>query len=358
MAKDYYELLGVAKDASSEEIKKAYKKLAKQYHPDLNKNADAEKKFKEINEAASVLTDEKKRAQYDRYGNAEFDAGQGFDYSQFGGFEDIFDQVFAGFGGGRRGPRRGTDLVTDIEITLEEAFTGVSKTLSLRRFIACETCEGTGASDASDVERCSTCQGRGMVNVTKRTPFGLFQSTAPCKACKGQGEIVRNPCETCDGEGRTQQVKKLEVRIPAGVEDNMRLRVTGEGEAGEARAPPGDLYVVVHVKTDERFTREGDEVVCEIPITFGLATLGGEIEVPTLDGSATMKIPPGTASQTTFRLRGKGMPHVGGYGRGDQHVIVQIHVPEKVTKHQAELIREFEKAESGVTKKKGWFGLF
>lgn len=364
MAKDYYETLGVSKGAGIEDIKKAYKKLAKQYHPDLNKNADAEKKFKEINEAAAVLTDEKKRAQYDRYGSAEGAeggfGGQGFG-GGFGNFEfdlgDVFGEFFGG-GSRKRGPRRGADLVTDITITLEEAYTGVTKTLSMKKLERCEECDGKGAKNESDVLTCDHCEGRGVVSVARRTPFGVFQSSSPCPHCKGRGEVIRHPCSTCDGHGRVKLAKKIDVKIPAGVDSGMRLRVAHEGEAGEQGTSAGDLYVEIQVQPDERFRREENDIIIDLPITYGLAALGGTIEVPTLDGTTTMKIPAGTQSGTTFRLRNKGMPDVNGRGHGDQHAIVQVRVPEKLTKRQIELLKELEESETTQTKKKGWFGLF
>lgn len=359
MAKDYYEILGVSRDASKSEIKKAYKKLAMKYHPDRNKDGGSEEKFKEINEAAAVLGDEKKKAHYDRYGTSDFEGG-GFDFSQFsqGGFpfEDIFDQFF-GFGGfGRRGPRRGADLVADVEVTLEEAYTGATKVLSMKRLDQCSECHGRGAAKDSDIGRCRNCGGTGVQATTRRTPFGVFQTTSKCSTCKGQGEEILKPCKECKGEGRVRQQKKLEIQVPKGIENGMRLRVAGEGEAGERGASTGDLYVQVHVKPDSRFKRDGDDIISEITITYGLAALGGKVEVPTLEGSAVVKIPAGTQPDTVFRLRGKGMPRVDRYGSGDQKVVAQVKVPEKLTKKQVELIKEFEKLEKAPKKK--LFGLF
>lgn len=357
MSKDYYKVLGVSKDASSAEIKKAYKKLAKKYHPDISKEKDAESKFKEINEAFSIVGDEKKRAQYDRFGTADFGGFDPNSFAQGFDFGDIFDMFGMGGFGGRRGPRRGADLITDVNITLEEAYSGTTKTLVMKRKVTCDTCHGKGAEKSADIKKCGECGGSGVATVTRRTPFGVFQSTASCKPCRGQGEVVVNPCKKCDGEGRVREQEKLEVKIPKGVQDNMRLRISGEGEAGEHGATPGDLYVVVHIAGDDRFERDGDDIITRITVSYGLAALGGSVEVPTLDGTAKVKIPSGTQPGTILRLKGRGMPRVSSYGKGDQHIVVQLEVPEKLSKKQTELIKELEKLEKDK-KKKGWFGLF
>lgn len=365
MAKDYYETLGVGRDASIDEIKKAYKKLAKKYHPDLNKSdPSAEQKFKEVNEAASVLTNEKKKDQYDKFGSAAFEGAgaQGFDFSGFqGGFDfgDVFDTFFGGgMGGRRRGPKRGNDLVTDISITLEEASTGTMRPVSLKKLSACTQCKGRGSNHPEDVEDCAHCQGTGVVRTTRRTPFGIFQSQAPCKSCGGQGSSLKDPCDSCDGEGRIISTQRIEVRVPPGVDEGMRLRVAGEGEAGEIGAAAGDLYVEIHVKEHDNFEREGDDLIIELPITFRTAALGGEMDVPTLEGKTTIKIPAGTQPGTVMALRGKGMPRLNGYGKGDLHVRIKLEVPTKLSKRQIELINEFEGKEEGHSrqKKKGWFG--
>ncbi len=360
MAKDYYKTLGVAKNASQEEIKKAYKNLAKKYHPDLNKSPDATEKFKEISEAASVLGDAQKRQQFDQYGSADLN-GQGmggFDYRDFQGqgfnFDDLFENLFSGFGGGgrRRGPARGHDMLMDIEVSLEEAAKGVTKTVSISRQATCSVCDGTGAASKSGLHACDDCKGSGSQKVTRRTPFGVFASTTTCKTCEGTGEVIEDPCDTCRGEGRVEMTSEIEIKVPPGIEDEMRLRLTGEGEAGERGATAGDLYATVHVRAHKIFVRDGNDLRIEIPISFGIAALGDEIEVPTLDGPETLKIPAGTQPGTVFRLKARGMPNVRGHGTGNLLVTVNIKVPEKLTSRQKELIQELE-GES--KKKKGWF---
>ena len=306
MTKDYYKILGVEKDASREQIKKAYKRLAKKYHPDLNKDdPKAADKFKEINEAAAVLGDEKRRSHYDKFGTAEgmggFGGGPG-GFSGMGegfGFEDIFESFFGGdmsgiFGGRRRGPRRGSDLRFDLEIQLEDAAFGAEKTVVIPKLVKCDHCDGKGVESESDVETCKTCDGRGAVRETKRTPFGMFQQTTTCRDCRGTGEKITKPCNVCDGEARVHKNKKLEIKIPAGVEEGTKLRISGEGEAGERNAGPGDLYVVIHIKEHKIFDRDEHDILLEVPISFKQACLGDQIEVPTLEGKATLKIPAGT----------------------------------------------------------------
>ena len=357
MAKDYYEILGVPRDATSEQIKAAYKKLAKKLHPDVNKASDASDKFKEINEAAAVLGNDEKRAHYDRYGSTEGQQfGQGFDYSNFdfssfGDFGDIFD-MFTGMGGRRRGPQRGRDLLYDIDIDLEDVFAGTTKEIKVRKLTPCEDCEGTGAKDG-EVDTCPTCGGSGVVRVTRQSPFGYISQTTTCQACRGQGTRIKHPCKTCEGRGATEQTKTIEVKIPSGVEDGMRLRVAGQGEAGGRGAPSGDLYVAVHVREHATFTRQDDDLAMETQISFGQAALGAEIEVPTIEGKATLRIPPGTQPGTVFSMRGHGLPNVRGHGTGAQLVRVNVKVPTHLNKHQEELIRELE----GVQHKKGWLGL-
>jgi molecular chaperone DnaJ len=347
--KDYYETLGVSKEASQDEIRKAYKKLAKKYHPDLNKDNDqAEAKFKEINEAYKVLGDEKSRSNYDRFGSAE--GAQGFDFNGgagFGGFEDIFDSFFGGnpFGGGRSRTRarRGADLRYDIEITLEDAFKGKTIKVDIPRRDTCGRCNGSGAYSDDDVQTCGTCHGTGTVRVTKRTPFGMFSQTGMCSDCGGTGKRVTKHCPECDGAGTVENVKHLNVDIPAGIEDDSRLRVSGEGELGEYGGPRGDLFVFIRVRDHDVFEREGEDINIEIPISYVQAALGDEVEVPTLDGKATMKIPAGTQSETTFRLRNKGMPILHSSSRGDQFVKVSISVPKHLNKKEQELLKQYDK---------------
>jgi molecular chaperone DnaJ len=367
--KDYYDVLGVPKNASKEEIKKAYKRLAKKFHPDLNKEPDAEKKFKEINEAAAVLGDDEKRAQYDQFGSAEDFTraggfGQGFNFDDLmrnmGGFgfdfDNIFDSFFGGgFSSGRRSRRRGHDLRYDIEITLEDAYNGLKKIINVPRLEKCDECHGKGAKSSSDIEECPECEGTGVARKIHRTPFGMISTQSTCRKCHGEGNVIKKPCSECSGTGRVEKSRKIDVKIPAGVDDGMRLRISGEGEAGERGDSSGDLYVVIHVKKHDTFERDGDDINVDVPISFSLAAIGGEIDVPTLDGEASLKIPPGTQPGTVFRMRDKGMPNVQGYGKGDQNAIVNIEVPKKLNKMQRELLMELDKT---IEKKKGFFGLF
>lgn len=361
MAKDYYKILGVSRDASIEEIKRAYKSLAKRHHPDMNKNdPKAEGRFKEINEAASVLTNEKKRGQYDQFGTTDFsgNTGPGFDFSQFGeaGFDfgDLFGSFFGGMGR-RRGPRRGNDLEMDLTVTLEEACAGATRPVTLKRLTACSECHGKGFKHAQDQQTCRECNGSGVSRTVRRTPFGVFSSQGPCRACNGQGSVVSNPCSSCDGEGRIVVNQRLEVRIPAGIDEGMRLRIAGEGEAGEHGAPAGDLFVEVHVRAHEHFRRDGEDLEVEVPLSFSTAALGGEVEVPTLTGKKTIKIPSATQPGTVFSIHGEGMPRLNSHGKGNLLARVTVEVPKHLTKRQIELLREFEGGQPGE-KKKGWFG--
>ncbi|MEA3430799.1 MAG: molecular chaperone DnaJ [Nanoarchaeota archaeon] len=369
MAKDYYDTLGVGKDASKEEIKKAYKKLAKKYHPDINKEEGSSDKFKEINEAAAVLSDEQKRKQYDQFGSADFQGFQGFDFSEmFGGgssgggfgsfdFGDIFDQVFGGSRRRRGGASRGSDLRYDIEITLEEAAFGTTHNIVIPRFETCSKCEGTGAKSKSDIKTCTECNGSGYVKRTQRTPFGMFATTSSCPRCGGEGKVIKDLCEYCDGAGKVKKKKKIEVKIPAGVETGSRLRISGEGEAGEKGGPPGDLYIVIHVEEHDIFVRDGNDIYIEVSISYTQATLGDEIEVPTLKGDAKLKIPSGTQPGTVFRMRGKGIKSLRGFGTGDEKVRVQVNVPKKLNKKQKELIQKLHEEFGGkIKKKKKLFG--
>jgi molecular chaperone DnaJ len=358
--KDYYDVLGVDKGASKEEIKKAYKKLAKKYHPDLNKEDDAAEKFKEINEAAAILGDDQKRQHYDQFGTADFSGmgGGGFDFSDFANFGfdfgDIFDSFFGGGFGRRRGARavHGDNLRFDMEITLEEAASGTKKTVIIPRHEACEKCKGLGGTDS---KKCPECNGEGAIRQTQRTPFGIFSTTRTCRKCNGDGEIVKNICEHCDGIGKVKKDRKLEIEIPAGVEDGTRLRVAGEGEAGDRGGPSGDLYVLIHITPHEIFKRRGNDLYIEFPISFSDAALGTTIEVPTLEGKAKLKIPAGTQPGTVFRMKGKGIKDVHGYGTGSQNVMVNVKVPEKLTKKQKEILKDFDK--ESKKKKKRLFGL-
>jgi molecular chaperone DnaJ len=352
MAKDYYNILGVKKDAPKEEIKKAYKKLAKKYHPDLNKEQGADEKFKEVNEAAAVLGDDKKRQHYDQFGTADFggsDQGfSGFDFRDFGSgfgfdFDDIFDTFFGSGSNQRRGARRGADIEYQLEMTLEEAAAGIKKQILVPRLETCPTCNGSGAKSDRDIKTCDICHGSGSVTRRQRTPFGIFQSTSQCQRCHGQGKEIEVPCQECDGEGKVQKERKITVDVPAGVESGSRLRVAGAGQAGGAGAPAGDLYLYIAVQDHDIFQREGLDIYTEIPISYRNCCLGAQIDVPTLQGKANLKIPAGTTANTIFRLKGKGMPSLRGFSAGDELVKVIIDVPQKVTKKQKQLLEEFDK---------------
>jgi molecular chaperone DnaJ len=356
--RDYYEILGVAKGASADEIKKAYRKLAVKLHPDKNPgDKHAEDNFKELGEAYEAVSDPDKRAAYDRYGHAAFaqggaarGGGAGF-HDPFdifrevfggggGGGGNIFEQFFGGGGGAkqeRESRQRGSDLRYDMQITLDEAAFGAEKEIEVSKPSACSSCNGTGAEKGSRVVTCSTCGGRGQV-VTSR---GFFQVAQTCPRCRGSGQTVEKPCGECRGEGRSEQSTRIKLKIPAGIEDGSRLRSTGNGEAGVRGGQAGDLYVVIHVKEHEIFEREDSTLFCDLPISFAMAALGGEIKVNTLHGEASLKIPAGTQSGTTFKLRGKGMPELGGGDTGDLHVRTQIAVPKKLTSEQKHKLQEF-----------------
>ncbi len=368
MAKrDYYEVLGVERGASEEEIKKAYRRLARKYHPDVNKDdPQAEEKFKEINEAHEVLSDPQKRAAYDRFGHAgtdpNFGAGAGaggFGDFSFEGFGDIFDMFFGG--GGRRqrtGPQKGADLRYDLRIEFEEAAFGKETTIKVPRTELCSTCHGNRAKPGTPIKTCPNCGGSGQVHSVQNTMFGRFSTVRPCDRCQGEGKIIETPCPTCAGRGRLRQVRTIEITIPAGVDTGHRLRVAGEGEAGERGGPPGDLYVYITVKPHPLFKRTGNDLILEQKISFAQAALGATIEVPTLEGTATLKIPEGTQTGTLFRLRGKGVPYLRGSGRGDELVRVRIDVPTKLNQAQREAIRQVAEAfgEEVALPEKGFIG--
>jgi len=333
--RDYYEVLGVQKNANDQQIKSAYRKLALQYHPDRNQgNKAAEEKFKEAAEAYAILADAEKRTRYDRFGHAGVSpqAGAGFDPSTFAGFEDIFGGIFGDFfGGGRRGgPERGSDLRYDLEITFEESAKGVETTITVPRLETCESCHGSGSAPGSTPTTCPQCQGRGE----QRFQQGFFTVARTCSRCRGTGRVITKPCPTCKGDGRVQQERKLTVKIPPGIAHGQRLRLHGEGEGGTAGGPAGDLYVFVEVAEHAFFRRDGNDLAVEIPLNFTTLALGGSVDVPTLDEKESFKIPEGTQSGTTFRLRGKGMPDVSGRGRGDLYFTVQAVTPKKLTKEQ------------------------
>lgn len=352
MAKrDYYEVLGVSRDSSEEDLKKAYRKLAMQYHPDRNQgDRTAEAKFKEVNEAYDVLKDAEKRAAYDRYGHAAFEQGGGPGAGGFGGgnpfggaFEDIFEEMFGGLRGRGRGPvGRGADLRQQVEISLEEAFAGAKKTIRVASSVACEACKGTGAEGPATqaATTCPTCGGAGKV----RAQQGFFLIERTCPTCGGAGRVIKNPCKVCAGQGRVQRDRTLAVTIPAGVEDGTRIRLSGEGEAGLRGAPPGDLYVDIAVKPHPIFQRDGANIFVRVPLRMTQAALGGAVEVPTIDGGrARVTIPAGTQTGDQFRLRGKGFSVLRSAARGDMYVQVAVETPQNLTKRQQELLAEFER---------------
>ena len=367
MAKrDFYEVLGVAKTASADEIKKAYRKLAMKHHPDRNPDdKSAEEKFKVANEAYEILSDEDKRAAYDRHGHAGVDPNMGacgFGGGGGGNFSDIFGDVFGdifGGGGGRGGQQRssrGADLRYTLELDLEEAVRGAKVQIRVPTLAACETCEGTGAKKGTTVDTCRTCNGQGQVRVQQ----GFFSMAQTCPTCRGRGKTIKDPCGSCAGQGRVEKSKTLDVKIPAGVDTGDRIRLSGEGQAGANGAPAGDLYVQVQVRDHKIFERDGADLYCEVPISFTDAALGGELEVPTLNGRVKLKIPEGTQTAKLFRLRGKGVSPVRGGGPGDLICKVAIETPVHLSKRQKELLREFQQemdAEDGKhsPKKSSWF---
>jgi len=348
MAEDYYSILGVEKDASPEDLKKSFRQLAMKYHPDRNNgDKDSEERFKKIAEAYSVLSDPEKRQNYDRFGTAEGMGGAGFDPFGRGGaggfsdvFEDMFGDIFGAFGGRRSQSRasRGHDLRYDLDITLMEAFSGIERDIEIASWDNCGKCSGTGSSSGNRVT-CADCGGSGQVRMQQ----GFFSIARVCNRCRGEGSYVTDPCNDCGGNGKVEVPRKISIKIPAGVDNGNRLKMTGEGEPGERGGPPGDLYVVIGVKEHEFFEREGLDIYCRVPITFPQAAMGTRIEVPTLSGEATVKVPAGTQPATAFRLKGKGMPSLGSRAKGDQIVVVNLIVPRKLNPKQRELISELEK---------------
>ena len=377
--RDYYEVLGIGKNATDAEIKSAYRKLAKKYHPDLNPgDKTAEEKFKEVNEANDVLSDPEKRKRYDQFGFAGVDpnygAGQGGYGGGFGGgfggaggvdlgdiFGDLFGGGFGGFGGSSRAnpnaPRKGHDIQASVILTFEEAAHGCTKKVTLNRQQTCPDCNGSGCEPGSSPETCTQCNGRGYVVTQQRTPFGVMQSQQPCPHCGGRGTIIKNPCKTCRGTGKTSARKTLEVKIPAGIDDDQNIALRGQGDAGTNGGPAGDVIVHVTVKTDNVFERDGYDVYVRVPITYSQAVLGAEIEVPTVDGKVAQKIPEGTQSGTKFRLRGQGLQYLNGRGRGDQYVIVDVEIPKKLNRTQREALNAFENSlkDDNYEKRKGFF---
>lgn len=352
--RDYYEVLGIEKGASKEDIKKAYRKLARKYHPDVNKESDAEEKFKEVKEAYEVLSDENKRSQYDQFGHAATN-GQGFGgfgggAEDFGGFGDIFDMFF---GGGRRrdpnAPQQGNDLQYSMVLEFEEAIFGKEMDIRIPKEETCETCHGSGAKPGTKVDTCSHCHGSGQLNQEQNTPFGRVVNRRVCHYCNGSGKIVKEKCNTCHGNGRVKKNKKIHINIPAGIDEGQQIRVAGKGEPGINGGPAGDLYVVIHVKDHEFFEREGDNIHCELPINFAQAALGDELEVPTVHGKVKLKVPAGTQTGKMFRLKGKGAPNVRGRGQGDQILKVRVVTPTNLTEKQKDLIRDFNELRGNDT---------
>jgi molecular chaperone DnaJ len=346
MAKDYYNILGVDRNVSDVDIKKAYRKLALKYHPDRNPgDKSAEERFKEVNEAYSCLSDPQKKANYDQFGTAE-GMGEGFSAGGFGDFSSAFGDIFGNMfgdifgdfsGRGRTRPRKGQDLRYDLELDLSEAVFGTEKKINIPRWENCSTCGGTGSKPGKGPSVCQTCRGTGQTKLQQ----GFFTIARTCGTCGGEGKVITDPCIKCRGQGKVNKQRKVSLKIPAGVDTGIRLKVSGEGEAGSLGGPPGDLYVIIEVSPHPFFKRKGNDLHCEVPISFVQAALGSEIEVPTVDGKAEIRIPSGTPSGRVFHLRGKGIPKLGGYGKGDQYVTIFIDVPKKLSARQKELLREF-----------------
>lgn len=369
--RDYYEVLGVDKSASAEDIKKAYRQLAKKYHPDLNPgNKEAEEKFKEVNEAYEVLSDADKKARYDQFGHAGVDPsyggggyGGGFSggFGDMGDISDIFNSFFGGgFSSGRsnpNAPRRGQDIQTNININFMDACFGKEVEVSINRMEKCPDCNGTGAAAGSSAETCPDCHGTGQIKVTQHTPFGMISQQKPCTRCGGKGKIINNPCPKCRGNGRYTAAKKIKVSVPAGIDDGQTLQVSGQGHAGINGGPNGDLHVTVSVRPDPIFERDGYDIHTEVPITYTQAVLGDEITVPTIDGKVKYTVPEGTQNGTIFRFRGKGVKKLNSSSRGDQYVHVYIEVPKNLSKKQKDMLKEFESTmtDENYNKRKSFF---
>lgn len=369
--RDFYEVLGVKKGASEDELKKAYRKLAKENHPDLHPgDKECEARFKEINEAYEVLSDPDKRAKYDQFGHAAFDPSQGFGggggfggFEGFGGFGDIFSDIFGGgfgFGGGGgrnpNAPRKGDNLRATVNIKFEEAAFGVKKDVFVSKIEQCPDCKGTGCAEGTTAEVCPDCKGTGTVMSTKRTPFGMVQSSEQCPKCKGRGKIIHSPCKTCRGMGSVRRQHKVSVSIPAGIDDGQTISLKGQGNAGLNGGPAGDLLITVLVQPHARFERDGASILLDQEISFAQAALGAEVEVPTLDGKVKLNIPEGTQSGTTFRLKGKGVPFLRNGGRGDQFVTVNVAVPRGLTSTQKDALRQYAETMGETVEQKNIFG--
>lgn len=367
--RDYYDVLGVGRTANKDELKKAYRRLARQYHPDVNKDDDAGERFKEINEAYEVLSDDEKRSMYDRFGHAGVqNGGSGFSGFEggFGSVADIFEEFFGGGGGGRRrrrGPRRGADLRYDLKISFEEAVFGIEKDVEVTRPEICSECMGSGAEVGTSPTRCPTCSGSGEIRRVQQSILGSFVNVATCPNCQGVGEVINSPCKACSGRKQVQKTRSLKVKIPAGVDNDTQIRLTNEGAPGENGGPPGNLYVVIHVRRHEFFQRRGDDIFLDLQINIAQAALGDEVQVPTIDGDEKLTIPPGTQSGTVFQLRGRGVPRLDrsgrgvASGRGDEHVIIQVAIPKSLSDEQKKLFQQLSRTlgKEVVPQQRGFF---
>jgi molecular chaperone DnaJ len=373
MAGDYYQILGVSRDVDKDELKRAYRRLARKYHPDVNKEPGAEEKFKEINRAYEILSEPETRARYDRFGEAGIGGAagaSGFDYSDMGGFADIFETIFSGFGGGvgtgtgqsrrRNGPVRGDDLRLDLKLDFREAVFGGEKQIKIPHLESCQTCNGTGAKPGTGVKTCGTCGGSGQVRRATRTPFGSFAQVSACTTCNGTGQVIEEKCGTCHGAGRQQETKKLKITIPPGVDNGTRLRVSGEGDAGVRSGTPGDLYVYLFVESDKEFTREGVNIKSEITISYLQAILGCSLNVNTVDGKEELTIPAGTQPNTVLTLENKGVPKLGNpVSRGNHLITVKINIPTRVNSEERELLEKLATVRGETTgkgNKEGFLG--
>ena len=361
--RDYYEVLGVSSNASDEEIKKAFRRMALEYHPDRNKKSDAEKRFKEINEAYQILSSQDKRTAYDRFGHAGVSTdgtSRGFEgFDTFGGFGDIFDAFFGGSGRrARTEPRRGRDLEVSLSLSFEEAVLGTQREVKVSRTERCERCKGSRGEPGASIDRCATCGGSGQVRRSQQSLFGQFVQVASCPTCAGEGQVISQPCTQCRGSGHQRHTRKLTVPIPAGVSDASQMRLSGEGEAGSVGGPPGDLYVALHVKEHPLFQRDGYDLLLDLPINFAQAALGDTIEVPTIQGKTPLKIPAGVQSGTALRIKGEGVAHLQRRGRGDLLVRVRVVTPRTLDPEEQRIFEDLAKRldnADGTTEDKGWF---
>jgi len=367
MARDYYEILGVSRDTDKEEIKRAYRRLARKYHPDVNKEDGAEERFKEINRAYEVLSEPETRARYDRFGEAGVGSAAGAGFQDFGdasGFADIFESFFSGFSGGmgstgrrRGGPARGDDLRLDLKLDFREAVFGGEKEIRISHLETCATCSGSGAKPGTRARTCSTCTGSGQVRRATRTPFGSFTQVSVCPTCNGSGQVIEEKCEVCSGNGQKQETKKLKITIPAGVDNGTRLRVSSEGDAGQRGGPPGDLYVYLFINEDPEFQRDGINILSEIKISYLQAILGCRLEVNTVDGPTELLIPPGTQPSTVLTLENRGVPRLGNpVSRGDHLITILIDIPNRITTEERELLEKLAKIKGDRTGKGGLEG--